>query len=224
MVNRKKCSKCKVATSASYSVWCRRCLRDWRRAYAKRRYTEEPEFRKRVNAATRAWEKRNPEKVAAMRLRNIENHRAACRRYRTSAKGREKDAAYRKAKAAHLKLSKIQWYREHAALTKKRARAWQRANPAKWKAILRTVSVRRRARERNAEGSHTTAEWRALCRRAGHRCAYCGKRKKRLTRDHAKPLCRGGSDFIENIRPACGRCNSRKGTRSAEEFANESHQ
>lgn len=40
----------------------------------------------------------------------------------------------------------------------------------------------------------------------------------RLTADRVIPLSRGGSNFIENIVPACGSCNSRKGTRTADEF------
>jgi 5-methylcytosine-specific restriction endonuclease McrA len=36
--------------------------------------------------------------------------------------------------------------------------------------------------------------------------------------DHRIPLTRGGSNLIDNILPACRRCNRRKGTMTEEEF------
>jgi 5-methylcytosine-specific restriction endonuclease McrA len=44
------------------------------------------------------------------------------------------------------------------------------------------------------------------------RCAYCGKklRFKHLTVDHIQPLSRDGANEIDNMLPACGRCNEEK--------------
>ena len=53
-------------------------------------------------------------------------------------------------------------------------------------------------------------------------CAYCGESKP-LTRDHKIPITRGGTDDITNIVPACMRCNSRKGTRTAREYLEPCH-
>lgn len=83
--------------------------------------------------------------------------------------------------------------------------------------MYRTYSKNRRALHLGADGSHTLEEWIAKQAEFDHRCGYCGTRKK-LTEDHAVPLARGGSNLITNIVPACGRCNSRKGTLTAEEF------
>ena len=71
------------------------------------------------------------------------------------------------------------------------------------------LKARRYARERNAEGSHSLEEWKSLKQTFHHRCAHCNKRKK-LTKDHIKPLSLGGSDYIMNIQPLCRSCNSRK--------------
>jgi 5-methylcytosine-specific restriction endonuclease McrA len=44
----------------------------------------------------------------------------------------------------------------------------------------------------------------------GNRCWICGCTDKPLTRDHVKPVSKGGADMLSNIRPACQSCNSKK--------------
>jgi len=60
---------------------------------------------------------------------------------------------------------------------------------------------------------------RELFRRDKHTCLYCGRehRDSNLTRDHVKPLSRGGRDKWRNVVTACKRCNARKGSRFPEE-------
>ncbi len=60
---------------------------------------------------------------------------------------------------------------------------------------------------------------RTLFRRDDHRCLYCGDRFTRgeLTRDHVRPLSRGGTDRWENVVAACRRCNWLKDSRTPEE-------
>ncbi|MDH5326419.1 MAG: HNH endonuclease [Gammaproteobacteria bacterium] len=60
---------------------------------------------------------------------------------------------------------------------------------------------------------------RALFRRDGHICLYCGEqfRHSELTRDHIIPISRGGRDCWENVVTACCRCNNLKGSRLPEE-------
>jgi len=58
-----------------------------------------------------------------------------------------------------------------------------------------------------------------LFARDHYTCQYCGrhksglKRTERLTREHVKPLSRGGEDVWENVTTACSACNHRKGDR-----------
>lgn len=61
---------------------------------------------------------------------------------------------------------------------------------------------------------------RALFRRDGHICMYCGDQFKHadLTRDHIIPMSRGGKDTWENVVTACYRCNNQKGNRTPEEW------
>lgn len=60
---------------------------------------------------------------------------------------------------------------------------------------------------------------RALFRRDQNICLYCGNRFKEvhLSRDHVKPMSRGGQDVWTNVVTACKRCNARKGDRLPDE-------
>jgi hypothetical protein len=61
---------------------------------------------------------------------------------------------------------------------------------------------------------------RALFRRDGHICLYCGEKYRtiHLTRDHVMPMSRGGVDSWENVVTACFRCNNQKGNKTPEEW------
>ncbi len=58
-----------------------------------------------------------------------------------------------------------------------------------------------------------------LFARDSYTCQYCGrhkldfKRRERLTREHVKPISRGGKDTWDNVVTACSTCNHKKGNR-----------
>ncbi|MEX0448941.1 HNH endonuclease [Spiribacter sp. 221] len=58
-----------------------------------------------------------------------------------------------------------------------------------------------------------------LFRRDDHICLYCGesRRVRELSRDHIKPISRGGVDAWTNVVTACKRCNNLKGDRTPEQ-------
>ncbi|MCY4476860.1 MAG: HNH endonuclease [Gammaproteobacteria bacterium] len=58
-----------------------------------------------------------------------------------------------------------------------------------------------------------------LFRRDAQVCMYCGGRflKRDLTRDHVRPISRGGTDTWANVVAACKRCNNFKGGRLPED-------
>ncbi|HKO88357.1 MAG TPA: HNH endonuclease [Burkholderiales bacterium] len=60
---------------------------------------------------------------------------------------------------------------------------------------------------------------RELFRRDRHICAYCGGEFSfiRLTRDHIKPVSRGGLDTWMNVVTTCRHCNGMKRNRTPEE-------
>lgn len=57
-----------------------------------------------------------------------------------------------------------------------------------------------------------------LFQRDNHICLYCGQRfgRGQLSRDHVRPLSRGGSDHWNNVVTACMRCNHHKAGRTPE--------
>lgn len=80
---------------------------------------------------------------------------------------------------------------------------------------LRKTFYEKQRRARKAIGHHALGEWETLKVQYGFSCPACGKVEPeiKLTEDHIIPLMRGGSNYIENIQPLCGRCNSKKGTK-----------
>lgn len=67
---------------------------------------------------------------------------------------------------------------------------------------------------------HTQRQWEGKFFRCGMRCFYCYKplTLAEATKDHLTPQAREGSDFIDNIVPACLPCNQRKGAMTEPEF------
>jgi len=57
-----------------------------------------------------------------------------------------------------------------------------------------------------------------LLEKWGRRCAYCGAENVPLYVEHLTPVCRGGSNRVRNLAPACLKCNLAKGDRTAAEF------
>ena len=72
---------------------------------------------------------------------------------------------------------------------------------------------KRRARLAQVGGFFTIGEWELLKKQYNFTCPHCKKIEPdiKLTIDHIIPVCRGGSNNIENIQPLCGSCNSKKG-------------
>jgi len=59
----------------------------------------------------------------------------------------------------------------------------------------------------------------ALFKRDGHLCLYCGShfKERDLSRDHVTPLSQQGQDCWRNVVSACKRCNSHKAGRTPEQ-------
>lgn len=131
-----------------------------------------------------------------------------------------KAALRRKTRPDKISEANRKSHAKHKVAYRQRNRAWKAANPD----ACVTHCNNRRARLLKAAGSHTVAEWRAILKAHGHRCAYCGLKQSlvgRLTRDHYVPLSKGGSNAASNIVPSCSPCNHRKWAKDPLHFAKE---
>ena len=90
----------------------------------------------------------------------------------------------------------------------------------------RVYNHNRRARIRGNGGVHTKEELDLLFEQQQGICPYCGDLLFKSFDDppnteHKIPISRGGSNDISNIVIAHKSCNSKKGSRTADEFVNE---
>jgi 5-methylcytosine-specific restriction endonuclease McrA len=137
-----------------------------------------------------------------------------------------------------------QWFTEHPGAKARHSKTWRDKHPeekradsrsyyaANRKAVLARTSVyakthpevlqkknsRRRALLANAEGYWTVQEFLEKCEALDYCCFYCHVQTGKLTVDHVIPLSRGGTNWIENIVPACESCNYSKQDKTGEEY------
>ena len=126
---------------------------------------------------------------------------------------RESSARFRKNNPERAKEINRLAYERHRDARLETSAKWSKANPLRKAA----AEERRRVAKRGVLGEVEMAAWLAMVAVAGGLCTYCGKTRP-LTMDHRTPLSRGGRHELANLIPACKPCNSRKHTRTEEEF------
>jgi 5-methylcytosine-specific restriction endonuclease McrA len=184
---------------------------------------EEKARRAAVRASNRLSEE---QKKRAARIRDRAYYAAHAERKREYAK------AYRTANAAALRAARqarheadptrrqrrdAKYYRSVVAVNRESVNAKARA--ARQRDIDRRRlygafrAARRRALKAQAPGagSITQAGWHETLQVFAGRCAYCLDAAQEA--DHLHPLALGGADAIENLVPACRRCNRSKGAK-----------
>ncbi len=149
----------------------------------------------------------------------------------TYAKIRERDEKGRFVKPTvasgfDKKQYKKEYYLKHKDSIKKRVLEWGRLNKEKrkiakdkWRAKNKErtnfLTKRYQYKRKNAEGSITWQEWKAIV--SGQTCAYCNKFPATSV-DHVVPLSRGGTNNKDNLLPVCISCNSKKGSKTLFEY------
>lgn len=116
-------------------------------------------------------------------------------------------AAHPDQHAALHKKSKADYYARNSDDLKRKIAVWQAANPE----IVRiSKKLNRQKRRAKMKGQHIPA-WmvQRLFELFEGMCAYCRVAKSAHV-DHIMPLSKGGDHSIENIAPACARCNQTK--------------
>lgn len=97
-------------------------------------------------------------------------------------------------------------YRElHKEEQKIRAKTWQTTHLAQ----CRINGQRRYMAKKRLPATLTLPEWEQAKQYFDNRCCYCGS-KEALKQDHFVPIHSGGAYTLDNIVPACQRCNSSK--------------
>ena len=132
---------------------------------------------------------------------------------RNAEKAREAMRRWRERHPDEHRADNAAYYARNSERVNQRIAAYHRANPA----VVRAKAQRHRALRLAAEGAFSAQEWVALIAAHDGRCAYC-REVAPLEPDHRVALSRGGSNRIENILPACHRCNAKKHRMTEAEF------
>jgi 5-methylcytosine-specific restriction endonuclease McrA len=178
--------------------------------------------RDKLAAACRRWRKRHPDRQKAAtyrwRKRNLTRWNEYQRRWRRMNKDRTNPIlrASRAAKSELLNALRRAYRKRNLQMMREAARRYYEKN-FEQKRIQHDASM---ARRKSAEGRYTLPEWRQLLRSWRYKCAYCRKRltRKTATADHLIALCRGGTNWIKNIVPACLPCNQQKNSLDRSEY------
>jgi uncharacterized protein (TIGR02646 family) len=158
--------------------------------------------------------------------------KSCCKRYHQNNKERvrERWKAYKEANQDALRAYHRQHYAENKDAKKRYQadyrernaetiteyqREWRKANAEKKK----MQNARHRAQVLKAPGSHSEADIRRMYRDQDGLCAYCEiPLDGSFHVEHMQPLSRGGSNDWSNIAITCQGCNSRKHSKTVEEF------
>lgn len=192
---------------------------EWHRDYYKRN-------REKLLARSKARYAANSEKILdaekKRRQDDPESFRAKQRAWNKGRLPRKREIAretYRRRKLKDpewLRNSRQQWRNENKDKANASSREWKRRNPAK----VSVARQRRRALRRSAPGTFSEQQLIDKCAFHGWRCYLCSSplTPDSMHADHRQPLCRGGSNWIANIAPACASCNLRKNKKTEAEF------
>jgi len=144
-----------------------------------------------TRAYNKAYYLANKEKIKAQ----VKNYKVRTG-YKYQLSERQKEEANERAR---------RWYQANKQLMIDRAKEWKKNNKEKVQINTRSYASRRKY----ANGSYSTKDYLRLKSRLNNMCGYCNEAEAD-TIDHIIPLSRGGSNYIGNIMPACGKCNYSK--------------
>jgi 5-methylcytosine-specific restriction endonuclease McrA len=164
--------------------------------------------------------------ISYMAWRCLECQKEYGAKYRSERPDKKKASGvkYRIKNREKEKVRKEKYYAENSEKVNAYYAKWAKRNPEKVKAY-RAKYFSENSEKYNADihariariagngGKYTVKEWNDLCETYNNKCLCCGRSDVKLTVDHVVPLSKGGVNFISNIQPLCGSCNSSKGTK-----------
>ena len=143
------------------------------------------------------------------------------RKHKYHAENRDKSKAkarkYYLENIDRIKENRRQYRNNNQVLIKARSRVYHRKYRKANSDKTRENNQRARARKASLPATLTTDQWRWLCEQTDQRCIYCGGKSDSLAQEHVIPVKQNGGYTIENIRPACKSCNSKKGAKTPEQ-------
>ena len=127
----------------------------------------------------------------------------------------EKGIAYKQSDAYKQRHrdSCAKWYSNDANRQKhiNQSKRWASENKARRQDASRASALKRRLGGDRPSNRLFIEDWAMALNYFDNLCAYCGSSAP-LEQDHVVPISKGGSSSIDNIMPACKRCNSSKCT------------
>lgn len=164
------------------------------------------EQKKAHSAEQRKWCKVHPERARDVWQRAGKKYRNAHPK-----RNRERNRKYAETHREQVNAYAREYKRAHRKQITASFRRWMKT-PA-GQAYRNNQRARRRSVENQATGKLTAQEWRDILAHYNYKCAYCGH-DGRLEIDHIIPITKHGTNTIENIAPACRKCNASKGNRA----------
>tara|TARA_R110001606_G_scaffold297277_1_gene445029 strand:- start:3699 stop:4424 length:726 start_codon:yes stop_codon:yes gene_type:complete len=169
-------------------------------------------YREQRAAKSKVYRENNKEKIAARDLLHRQANRERLNEYakeyaktRTAQKSAY-DRAYRERNREKLSEYKRDNYERFREYNRAYLKQWAVDNADRMRSYGRT----RRERERAAQTvAFTPGQLDARMAYFGNKCWICKVADFEHV-DHVKPLAKGGSHMLSNLRPACARCNCSK--------------
>lgn len=165
------------------------------------------------NSGSKDYRTRNSEKVKKKKKEYYEENKTEVlsKHKQYYSENRDKKLAYAAGYREEHKEEIAEKRKDHYKRNKERVlkinAAYRRSE--RGKSIKNICNARRRASQKNAEGSFSLSEWETRLSEFDSKCAYCGSAED-IQKDHFVALNSGGTNNIENIVPACSSCNASK--------------
>ena len=136
-------------------------------------------------------------------------------KYNRSERGKAKERRWKEKHPDRVKTIRANSWRLHSKKYLPTILAYRRSHRLEHRMRSLPLSAKRRTLKTRAGGSFTLSEWETLKANYDYTCLACGKQEPniKLTADHVVPVVKGGTSYISNIQPLCGKCNSSKRTK-----------
>lgn len=128
-------------------------------------------------------------------------------------RAKENQRKYNELNADSQKAANKRWVQNNLEKVRQIKADWKKRNPESNKAY--------KQRKRLKGGSFPLAEWKVRLSEFNGWCPYCGESGNKLSVDHVVPICKGGTNAIENLIPCCRPCNNKKHTKDLEDWINQ---